>query len=77
MKKVTTPRRSHLGMNVYQLRLRHDVSLTGVAKAAHISKAALCAIEQGSTKNPSVLTVQKIADFFGVTIDSLLKESVL
>ena len=55
--------------------LRERVGMTGaeLARRVHITSQQLYMIETHRTLDPGVLTVEAIADEFGVTTDYLLK----
>lgn len=54
-----------------QLLQKHNVSAYRVAKEAGVTQTALSNWKSGRS-TPSTLTLQKIADYFGVTIDFLM-----
>lgn len=57
-------------MRVLLAKRREKVS--DVAKATGISKSTLTSLYYERTKKPEVETLQKVADYLGVTIDELL-----
>lgn len=56
----------------YQQRIGRDVSVSEVAKAIEISRAALSSIETGRTE-PKFETLAKLCRFYGVGIADLLE----
>ena len=60
-----------LGQKIKQLRLEKGVSLQAVADAVEASKPHIWELERGTSKNPSLELVSKLATYFGVTIDYL------
>lgn len=46
--------------------------VSDIHKATGISKSALTALYYERTKHPDIKTLQKVADYLGVTIDELL-----
>lgn len=59
------------------LRLRSERQLTQeqVAKAVKITRSAYAMIESGA-RTPRPKTMQRLADFFGVTVDELFFEGI-
>lgn len=57
-------------MRVLLAKRREKVS--HVAEATGISKSTLTALYYERTKNPDIATLQKVANYLGVTIDELL-----
>lgn len=57
-------------MRVLLAKKREKVS--DVAKATGLSKSTLTALYYERTKRPDIETLQKVADYLGVTIDELL-----
>lgn len=64
-----------LGGKVRIIRNARGESLAATALAIGTSKGHLSDIENGTAKNPSIELVKKIADHFGVGVDSLLNAS--
>lgn len=63
-----------LGKNIKQLRDRADIQQNEFAKKIGVSNVVLSRYESGERK-PDYDTLQKIADFFDVSIDYLLGRS--
>ncbi|EGD38107.1 helix-turn-helix transcriptional regulator [Streptococcus sanguinis] len=57
-------------MRVLLAKKREKVS--HVAKATGLSKSALTALYYERTKRPDIETLQKVANYLGVTLDELL-----
>ncbi len=60
-----------LGARLKELRLNKGVSLQAVADAVDASKPHIWELERGTTKNPSLELISKLASYFGVTVDYL------
>lgn len=59
--------------NFERLLQTHNVKAYAVAKATGISQGLLSEYKSGK-KEPSIPNLQKLADYFGVTVDDLLGE---
>jgi len=57
------------------LRARQQISLQNLANAIGVSKTHIWQLEKGVTEAPSLEIVKKIADYFDVTIQSLVGEA--
>lgn len=57
------------------LRAKHKISLQKLADQINVSKTHIWQLEKGVTEAPSLEIVKKIADFFNVTIQSLVGEN--
>lgn len=60
-----------LGTRLKESRLKKGVSLQVVADAVGASKPHIWELERGSSKNPSLDLIAKLAKYFGVTVDYL------
>lgn len=60
-----------LGARLKELRLNKGVSLQAVADSVAASKPHIWELERGTTKNPSLELISKLASYFGVTVDYL------
>lgn len=58
-------------MRVLQAEKRQKVS--DVAKATGLSKSTLTALYYERAKSPTINTLQRVADYLGVTVDELIK----
>jgi transcriptional regulator with XRE-family HTH domain len=60
-----------LGTRLKELRLEREVSLQVVADAVGASKPHIWELERGTTKNPSIDLLKKLAIYYGVSLDYL------
>ena len=60
-----------LASRLKELRLKKGRSLQDVADAVGASKPHIWELERGTSKNPSLELVMKLANYFGVKIDYL------
>ena len=65
--------KSKIGENIKILRLKVGISQDTLSKKADLAFHTISKIESGSTPDPRVDTVKKIADALGVSLDTLLK----
>ncbi|MGP0089729.1 MAG: helix-turn-helix domain-containing protein [Xanthobacteraceae bacterium] len=65
-----------LGARLKELRIKKNKSLQDVANAVGVSKAHIWEIERGSSKNPTMDLLNKLADHFGVSVSYLVGEQV-
>ena len=63
-----------IAAKLQNLRLKKGKSLQQVADAVGVSKTHVWELERGRTGNPSLEMLTKLADYFGVTIRSLVGE---
>lgn len=61
-----------LSANIKKLRKEHRLSQEQLAQKAGITYSTLIKIESGLNKNPTLETLTKIANAFGVKIDELV-----
>ncbi|MBO4521068.1 MAG: helix-turn-helix transcriptional regulator [Alphaproteobacteria bacterium] len=61
-----------LGEKITQLRVEHNESLQELADSIGITKAHLWEMEKNRSKNPSLSILQKLANHFKISIDSLV-----
>jgi transcriptional regulator with XRE-family HTH domain len=59
-----------LGTNLRRLRHQRDLTQAEVAEAVHVSRSTLAGIENGKD-HPGRETLQRLAKFYGVTMDAL------
>jgi len=64
-----------LGKKLKDLRLRNGESLQQVADIVKVSKAHIWELEKGTSKNPSVDLLGRLADHFKVRVASLVGEN--
>jgi len=65
--------KSKIGENIKKLRLKMGISQDVLSKRADLAFHTISKIESGSTPDPRVDTVKKIADALGVSLDDLIK----
>lgn len=58
-----------------KLLFENEVSQRELAQIAGVTESCICKLVQG-VKNPSVETLQKIADFFDVLVDDIMIRTV-
>jgi len=63
---------TNLGKIIKEFRSKLNMSQDQLAKKADIPFSTLVKIEDGYTRNPSMETLIKIADAFGISIDELV-----
>ncbi|WP_366526633.1 helix-turn-helix transcriptional regulator [Aquabacterium sp.] len=63
-----------LGSKLAELRLRKGASLQDVADAVGVSKTHIWQLEKGSSQNPSIDLIRKLADHFNVPLTFLADE---
>ena len=59
--------------NIRKLRIKKGISQDRLSKDADLALNTVVKIETGSTPNPTIDTVKKIADALGVLLDDLMK----
>ncbi|MCQ9208032.1 MAG: helix-turn-helix domain-containing protein [Omnitrophica bacterium] len=62
----------NLGKRIKELRSKSKISQDKLSKKANIPFSTLAKIESGYTPNPSMQTLIKIADAFGIGLDELV-----
>lgn len=65
-----------IGAKLRELRFRKGQSLQQVADAVGASKAHIWELESGKSQNPSLDLLKRMAEHFGVTIASLVGETL-
>lgn len=55
----------------------HNVTITDMCRESHASRASLTDLKKGRKQTLSVDTLEKIADYFHVSVDSLLGKTVI
>ncbi len=60
-----------LASRLKELRFKSGQSLQQVADDVHASKPHIWELERGSSKNPSLALIKRLAIYFGVTVDYL------
>jgi len=62
-----------IGKNMKKYRKKLGISQDVLSKRANLAYHTIAKIEAGSTPDPRIETVKKIADALNVTIDNLMK----
>ena len=70
---ATKSNKSKIGENIRRYRLKLGLSQDALSKKADLAFHTIAKIESGSTPDPRIETLRKIADVFGVKVDDLLK----
>jgi transcriptional regulator with XRE-family HTH domain len=63
-----------LAENIKTFRKQRGISQEELARKAGVTYSTLIKLESGSNKNPTVKTLQQIAQTLDVTLDDLMKE---
>jgi transcriptional regulator with XRE-family HTH domain len=63
-----------LGARLKELRIKKNKSLQDVADAVKASKAHIWEIERGGSKNPTMELLDRLADYFDVSVSYLVGE---
>lgn len=63
-----------LAKNIKKLRKLHELSQEQLAQKSGITYSTLIKLESGANKNPTIETVQKLANAFGVGLDEMVGE---
>jgi transcriptional regulator with XRE-family HTH domain len=66
--------RSTIASNIRKIRGQRGISMDRLSKLANVAFHTITKIEAGSTPNPTITTVKKIADALKVSIDELMRE---
>ena len=61
-----------LGKNMKRIRVKKKMSQGDIARALEVDRGYISNIENGK-KNPTIATIQKLANALGVSADELLK----
>ena len=67
-------RKSAIAKNIKKLRRGKDISQDRLSKLADLSLNTIVNIEAGNNPNPTIETLQKIANALGVSLNKLIKE---
>lgn len=65
--------KSTIGDNIKKYRNKLGISQDVLSKKANLAFHTIAKIEAGSTPDPRIETVKKIADALGVSLDDLMK----
>lgn len=63
---------AQLGQNMKRIRAKKKMSQGDIARALEVDRGYISNIENGK-KNPTIATIQKLANALGVSADELLK----
>lgn len=63
-----------ISINLKQLLEEKNITIYKISKDMNIDSSLLYQILRGDVENPRVLTLKKITDYLGVTVDELIKE---
>ena len=66
-------KKTTIGDNIRKYRNKLGISQDILSKKANLAFHTIAKIEAGSTPDPRIETVKKIADALGVTLDDLIK----
>ena len=66
------PASEKLGQNMKRIRAKKEMSQGDIARILDVHRSYISGLERGR-RNPSLLTVQKVAKALGVGIEKLLK----
>ncbi|MCD6093288.1 MAG: helix-turn-helix transcriptional regulator [Candidatus Omnitrophica bacterium] len=67
-------RKSSLAQNIKRLRKQLKLSQEELAKRAKVTYSTLIKIESGVNKNPTIITLKKLAKVLKVSLDELVEE---
>lgn len=62
-----------IGSNIRNLRLERGISQDRLSKLTDLSLNTIVKIEAGKNKNPTIVTLSKIAKSFHVRVDDLIR----
>ncbi len=65
--------KSTIGDNIKKYRNKIGISQDVLSKKAGLAFHTIAKIEAGSTPNPTINTIKKIADALGISLDVLMK----
>ncbi|NCS99960.1 helix-turn-helix transcriptional regulator [Candidatus Parcubacteria bacterium] len=65
--------KNNIGKNIKRLRVEQSISQDRLSKLADLSLNTVVTVESGANKNPTIDTLTKIANAFGVGVDDLIK----
>jgi len=66
--------KSTIGENIKKYRNKLGISQDVLSKKANLAFHTIAKIEAGTTPNPTIDTVKKIADALGTSLDDLMKK---
>lgn len=59
--------------NLNKLIRGNKLNITKIAKESEVHRSVIHKILDGTNENPGIKTVKKLADYFGITIDELIR----
>ena len=65
--------KSKIGKNLKKIRQNKGISQDRLSKLADLSLNTVVTVESGANPNPTIETLQKIANALGVGVDDLIK----
>lgn len=65
---------SIIGGNIKKVRLAQNISQDTLSKRADVAFHTIAKIEAGSTPNPTIDTVKKVAEALNISIDELIDD---
>jgi transcriptional regulator with XRE-family HTH domain len=65
--------KNNIARNIKKYRNKLGISQDALSKKANLAFHTIAKIEAGSTPDPRIETVKKIADALGVSLDDLMK----
>jgi len=63
----------NLANNIKKLREAKGLSQEKLARLADVANNTLIKMESGENQNPTLVTLKKVAEAFGVSVDDLIK----
>jgi DNA-binding XRE family transcriptional regulator len=70
--KVHCQARTKIGLKLYSLRIKHRLCQEDAANCCDITQSMWNKIENGLTKDPTLKTLIRIANAFGISLDDLV-----
>lgn len=74
VKFIKNEKEMTLGERIRELRKQAEWTMKQLAEASGLPENSILYIEKGYVRNPATYKLQRIADAFGVSVDSLLYE---
>ena len=62
-----------IGRNIREIRMKQGISQDRLSKLTDLSLNTIVKLEAGKNKNPTIVTLAKIAQSFNVPIDTLIQ----
>ncbi|MBU0547821.1 MAG: helix-turn-helix domain-containing protein, partial [Candidatus Omnitrophica bacterium] len=70
---IESRKKNTIAGNIRGLRIRRGISQDRLSKLVDLSLNTIVKIEAGKNKNPTIITLLKIAKLFNVRVDDLIK----